>query len=700
MKLALPRYRVRLLHLTAIWAYGVTQPMLAIIDGNPDLLLSRDATRTSVALFAVLLAVVPPALAVGYSWLTGRYSRWVGDRIYLFCFGVFLVPLAARLVKHLESGTVLAGTLLGLLALSGVVLYARSHVVRLFVGYSIVLPALSLVWFVHGLPNLSEDAEAAPVRATSPVPIVFIQLDEMAASSLMRRDATIDAVRYPGFARLAREGTWYPNATTVHEWSSDAVPSILSGRIGTASGVPIFENYPDNLFTLLAGSYSLHVHETVTRLCPRSYCPRSQRSPLATGYGLFTDSFRLLVTRVFPGSLSEHVIRTGTDIAFANQGEAERLRRELRAMLDESAAEEDTNVLLYTHLMLPHAPWRFFRSGATYDERHIDGWIPAEYWADEPWLVLQNHQRYLLQVGYVDRQIDRVLRALDDANLYDRALIVVVADHGVSFRSGEGRRPVTPDNLADITNIPLFVKYPFQKLHGVDSRLVRSVDVLPTIADVVGVELPWEVDGVSLLDPVPARDVVVGVRRTNRVQGVFDDARLRAARESGRLHASLAEMVRSRNETLERQVDEFGEGRDSLFRIGTNKQLLGLDTRGVAERSPALEVEVENEGAFDVRRVSGFLPARISCYVRSGRLAEGVELAIAVNGRVRGLTTWFWDAEDEVQRFRFLVPEHSFREGRNIVDVFLIQGRGDSASLTLVGSTRTSSDDAAAMRQG
>ena len=64
------------------------------------------------------------------------------------------------------------------------------------------------------------------------------------------------------------------------------------------------------------------------------------------------------------------------------------------------------------------------REPSTTGER-LDGWYPAEYWDDEPWLVLQGYQRYLLQVGFVDTLVGRVLRTLDEAGIYDRSLIVV-----------------------------------------------------------------------------------------------------------------------------------------------------------------------------------------------------------------------------------------------------------------------------------
>ena len=75
MTLTLPSYRIRFLHLTAVWAYAVSQPVFALIDGNPDIILSRDATRFSVALFAVLVTVVPPALVSRVRMARRRGSR-------------------------------------------------------------------------------------------------------------------------------------------------------------------------------------------------------------------------------------------------------------------------------------------------------------------------------------------------------------------------------------------------------------------------------------------------------------------------------------------------------------------------------------------------------------------------------------------------------------------------------------------------
>jgi hypothetical protein len=152
------------------------------------------------------------------------------------------------------------------------------------------------------------------------------------------------------------------------------------------------------------------------------------------------------------------------------------------------------------------------------------------------------------------------------------------------------------------------------------------------------------------------------------------------------MRTSPEEMLRDRDVTLRYQARHFGEGSDSLFRIGTNKVVLRRDVSRVEERSTTVAVRLEHADQFaNVRRASGFSPARISGYVSSGSLDERDELAIAVNGQVWGLTRWFRDRESDTQRFRLLVPESSFRNGANSVEVFLVTRDGDSLRLVRVG---------------
>ncbi len=75
--------------------------------------------------------------------------------------------------------------------------------------------------------------------------------------------------------------------------------------------------------------------------------------------------------------------------------------------------------------------------------------------------------------------------------------MVVTADHGVSFRAGQPRRLATHENFPDIASVPMFVKAPGQAEGRVDDSPVRTIDVLPTIADLLELRSGWDFDGRS-----------------------------------------------------------------------------------------------------------------------------------------------------------------------------------------------------------
>ena len=95
-----------------------------------------------------------------------------------------------------------------------------------------------------------ESAEATTVAGEAPV--VLIVFDELATVSLMDGNGRLDAARYSAFASLARDATWYRNATTVHAHTTKAVPAILDGRVPSPGQLPTLADHPRNLFTLLA----------------------------------------------------------------------------------------------------------------------------------------------------------------------------------------------------------------------------------------------------------------------------------------------------------------------------------------------------------------------------------------------------------------------------------------------------------------
>lgn len=163
----------------------------------------------------------------------------------------------------------------------------------------------------------------------------------------------------------------------------------------------------------------------------------------------------------------------------------------------------------FFHTVLPHYPWTFLATGDQYLSEFATPRMPpgsrgelGEDWDNDPAIVTRNEFQYRQQVGYVDRFIGKLLDRLEVTGLLDRCLLVVTADHGVSFRPGHSRRIPDAQTLADILSVPLFIKYPAQSHESTDDRNVESIDIFPTIAEVLGMSLPETIDGIPISSDV------------------------------------------------------------------------------------------------------------------------------------------------------------------------------------------------------
>src|SRR5690606_38575735 len=128
------------------------------------------------------------------------------------------------------------------------------------------LPASGVV-FAGGGRLLVEARETGPHP-----PVVVVVFDELPLVSLLDVEGNIDADRFPHFARLADESTWYRNATGMAGWTPYALPAMLTGREPAAHAAPHYSEHPENLFTLFGEVYRIHAAESISELCPPWYC--------------------------------------------------------------------------------------------------------------------------------------------------------------------------------------------------------------------------------------------------------------------------------------------------------------------------------------------------------------------------------------------------------------------------------------------
>ena len=215
-------------------------------------------------------------------------------------------------------------------------------------------------------------------------------------------------------------------------------------------------------------------------------------------------------------------------------------------------------------------PWQYLPSGKQYRRTASDPvpQISRQSYKDEG-QMRQLQLRHLLQVGFADLQVQRLIAHLKRTGQYDRSLIVITADHGTSFDVGRfDRRRVDRQNIDEISPVPLFVKRPNQRRGGVDDSVVETTDVVPTIADVLDIRLPEKVDGKSAFSPeVKARDEVKMLERDL----------------SGFVRLSKADLERDRDAEVQEKLGNYGSGEDPPERIFSVGDETGLVGREVSE---------------------------------------------------------------------------------------------------------------------
>lgn len=653
-----------LLEVAALVGLVVTQPLLDVLGRSPDFFLFHRATRAEVLALLGLVTLVP----TGALALLGVASRLAGHRIraatHRLTLALLLTVLAVQVGREL---TPLRGVPLVLAAgaagAAGVAAHRRwsapGRVLRLaavgpllFVALFVLVSPASVVVLPRGGDGAGPGVAAGPGGHP---PVVLLVLDELPLVSLLGPDGRVDADRFPHFAELAGGSTWYRNATGVSGWTPYALPALLTGRYPARPDAPHYAYHPDNLFTAFGGRYDVRAQESITRLCPPSRCDQ----PIGPEQGLgvlvreSADLLRQLAAPV------DATVDPQASYREPTAAEAERDAVEPPPAdpkfrwdsLDDNQPARFTDFLAglrpadrptlhFLHLLMPHSPWAFLPSGARYD-------APDDLPNDGAGWVDLARQRHLAQLGYTDRLIGETLRTLRATGLYDRALLVVTADHGVSFTEGSQGRGMDAIRRApgEVAWVPMFVKEPGQRTGRVDDRNWEHVDLLPTLADLARIRLPRPVDG-------------------------------RSARQAR--HAPADKRFYDRPG----QPVPLPDGVPAPSPPPAPHPLVGTT---VGDRPTGGTVRVANRAAFRaVDPAGGTLPALVWGTVPD-RLPDGTSLAVAVNGRIAAVTRVVRPDEGGRRFAVLLTDDRLFRPGTNRLDIYRIAADGDLRRLTPTG---------------
>ncbi|MBN8866152.1 MAG: sulfatase-like hydrolase/transferase [Solirubrobacterales bacterium] len=578
-----------------------------------------------------------------------------------------------------------------------------------------------------------EQPDPVNVRIADPAPVVMIVFDEFPVGSLMTPQDRVDGSRYPAFADLAAHSTWYRNTSAAAAYTPLAVPAIFSGEVPNQDNLPIASDYPHSVFTLLGKTYKLRVMEAATRICPEELCPESESSAEdAKTSDLFSDLFVVSkylllpdsMTRGLPdvsntfsgftendqvdtdaesevtgltgasgvtgptgltgptgatGATGEEPVRTGQGAArklgrlFALQSTADEFERvsEFNGQLTPG----QTKTLDLIHIEKPHYPWRHIPSGQRYSNLTAEwsGLLPNDGpWMAPPKVVDIAMQRHLLEVGYTDTLLDRIVRRLKQTGLWDKALIVVTADHGAAFQSKVPRRAAVPENLGEIASVPLFVKSPGQTRPEVVDDRTCSTDILPMIADELGIDYPWKK---APCDP----DRVTVVNSPN-----------------GEGSGTPAAMMKQRQKLLINRIQRVfttGDGWGPVYRFGPHKELIGKKVKNL-DVDPLARWRALPDERNAVKNYDPALPTLRGLLQRglTKRFGQDRVLAVAVDGTIQAVGWTFKDGTGRGPGYSILLPPEALKAGFNRVDIYMVEDDGKRLVQVYDGSQQLPAD--------
>jgi hypothetical protein len=508
MKRLLARDPVRVgLEILGVWTVTVAMPVLSALGEHPEHFALRDADRADLLLLAAIILLGVPLVAAAIVSGVMRLQRDVGEILHAFVLAVLIAVYAMDVLSSRGSN---ARAIAALVAIA-----AAGFLFLMFPGtlawprlLSLAAPVAFVMFLTSPVGALLRSGRTElDTGPTNGRPVVMVVLDELPVTTLLDDDGRVDAERFPAFARLAAHGTFYPDTTTVAPFTQEAVPSMLTGRYPDRAEplAPTAASHPENLFSLLGGSYDLHAYEHLG-LCEVD-CGRVSGPPRIERLSqLLDDSVEVLRRRIF-----ENKVR-GTFEFGPDQGPREVER--LEAFIDDVARYDGGPALYFVHALLPHKPYQYLPDGTRYraggilfgrtDHPGGDATYASQAAAD------YLYRRHLAQTMYTDQLLGELIDAMEQVGLWDDAVIIVTADHGEAFIVGEPRRRLTAGNLLEVTRVPLFVARPDAPRGRIIDDPRSTIDIIPMLADALDVDLPYTVDGST--DGTDDREVMGAAR--------------------------------------------------------------------------------------------------------------------------------------------------------------------------------------------
>lgn len=195
--------------------------------------------------------------------------------------------------------------------------------------------------------------------------------------------------------------------------------------------------------------------------------------------------------------------------------------------LDFIEKNRDTTFFLYVPSVIPHAeliapqdsilerfskkfdpkPWGFDNTTANGHKGNAYG---SENFLDDGYAPVENpHAVFAAMITRLDHQVGEIVAKLDELGLSENTLVIFTSDNGPheaggadpDFFEGFGKvRGYKRDLYEGGIRVPMIAKWPAKiKAGGVSDHVCAFWDVMPTLAEITGTQVPDTIDGISFL---------------------------------------------------------------------------------------------------------------------------------------------------------------------------------------------------------
>jgi hypothetical protein len=211
----------------------------------------------------------------------------------------------------------------------------------------------------------------------------------------------------------------------------------------------------------------------------------------------------------------------------------------------------------------------------------------------------------------------------------------------------------------------------------VNDSIVRIIDVVPTVAQLLGTKVWWKHDGTSVFSEAARRRERVSMSRRDFSRVIsYTKAEFEARRHALRVWRARKYGTGAESDLL------FGDPWASAYRIGPHPELIGQRVPASTAAAGRLHAELANANLLaDVEPSDPILPTRVTGRLPGTPRGAMRDLAVAVNGRIRAVGRSFHLDGRRMEFFSLIVPESALHAGRNSVELFEVRADGALAQL-------------------